>query len=225
MRRTLSLTASLAVILAGCSTETPVNSPPPGPTAVASAAAGKADAGFVRKNVPEEDPGPPIYARLTPILDQFFHTDGWLAIPVYRDLACVPADFNLLDYYHPPGPGGPGAFGCPLQVNGFLLIEPDAPLGTFPKQAVLTGDAVPFLFVSWDDFQTEAADGVVTLADLRSLGALEGTADRFHETLKPRVGEHQVVIQAAGTLEDGRRFQFGVTHLEDETVSIRLRFR
>ena len=112
-----------------------------------------------------------------------------------------------------------------MTVAGFLLIEEAAPLGTFPKQVVSRGDNVPFLFVPWETFQEEAADGVVTLPDLQAMGGIAGTADRFHEVLKSRAGEHLVVIDAAGTLEDGRRFQFGVTKDEDQARSIRLQFR
>jgi hypothetical protein len=55
---------------------------------------------------------------------------------------------------------------------------------------------------------------------------LVGTATSFDETLQPRMdeGEHLVMIDAAGQLEDGRAFHFHVVHLEDETLSLRLGF-
>lgn len=184
------------------------------------------DSGLIRKTLPDEDPGPPFYARVTTILNQFFHDDGWLAIPFYRPPSCVPDDFNLLALYDPPGPEGPGAFACPLLATGFLLIEPDAPLGTFPRQAVFTGGAVPFWFVDWDTFQAEAADGVVTFAELQAMDPVTGVAERYHETLKPRTGDHLVIIKAAGALDDGvGTFQFHVTHLEDQTQAVRIRLR
>lgn len=184
-----------------------------------------ATSNVVRKAIPDEDPGPPFYARATTILQELFRVDGWLVIPFYREPACVPADFDLLHLYHPPGPGGPGAFGCPLVVSGSLLIEADAPLGTFPRQVVMTGDAVPFWFIRWDDFLAASADGTFTMAELRALEPLQGTADRFHETLMPRMDDHRIVIQAAGSLADGRTFRFGVVHSQDVTKSIHLQLR
>lgn len=180
--------------------------------------------GLDRRLIPAEDPGPPFYARLTSTLDQLFHADGWLAVPFYRDPACIPTDFNLLELFHFPGPNGPGAFACPILVQGFMLIEPEAPLGTFPRQVVMEGDSVPFWFVKWEDFQAAAADGLVTIGELQALTPVRGTADRYREMLKPRVGDHAVVISAGGTTEDGRRFSFHVTHLEDQTKSIQVRF-
>lgn len=225
MTRNIALVMTLALAFPACRTDDPTDSTPAALNAEEVRAASAASDGLTQKTVPDEDPGPPFYARVTTILDQFFHGDGWLAIPFYRDPACVPADFNLLQLFDPPGPAGPGAFGCPLLMKGFVLIEPDAPLGTFPRQAVLMGDAVPFWFVPWSDFEAEAADGVVTMADLQALEPLVGLASRYHETLKPREGDHVIVIDAAGTLDDGRAFLFGVTHIEDETRSIRLQFR
>lgn len=179
----------------------------------------------VRKELPAEDPGPPFYARATTILQELFRVDGWLVIPFYREPACVPDGFNLLQLYDAPGPGGPGAFACPLVVSGSLTIEADAPLGTFPRQVVMTGDAVPFWFIRWDDFVAASADGTFTMAELRSLEPIRGTASRFHETLMPRMDDHRIIIQAAGALDDGRSFRFGVVHIQDVTKSIELQLR
>lgn len=181
--------------------------------------------GLVRLSIPDEDPGPPFYARVTSILNEFFHDDGWLAIPFYRDPGCIPPDFNMLELFDFPGPDGPGAFACPLLMQGFMLIEPDAPLGTFPRQVVLTGAAVPFWFVPWNEFQAAAIDGEVTIGELSALGPVIGLADRYHEMLKPRETDHAIVIDARGTLEDGRSFQFSVMHLDDRTRSVQVRFR
>lgn len=189
------------------------------------AAAVNPGSGLVRKSIPAEDPGPPIYARATPIMGELFQTDEWLVIPFYRQPTCIPADFNVLDLFDFPGPGGPGAFGCPLVVNGALLIEPDAPLGTFPRHAVLEGSAVPIWLVSRDAFAAAAADGIVTFAQLQALDPVRGTADRFHEVLMPRPADHRIEIRASGRLEDGRRFDFGVVHHGEVTRSIHLRLR
>lgn len=225
MTRNIALVITLALAIPACSPASPTDSTATALNAGDVQAATVGSEGLTLQTVPDEDPGPPFYARVTTILDQFFHDDGWLAIPFYRDPSCVPADFNVLQLYDFPGPDGPGAFRCPLLMEGFVLIEPDAPPGTFPRQAVLKGDAVPFRFVPWNDFEAEAADGVVTMAELEALNPLVGVADRYHETLKPREGDHLIVIDAAGTLDDGRAFQFGVTHLEDQTRAIGLRFR
>jgi hypothetical protein len=173
---------------------------------------------------PDEDPGPPLYARVTTLQNQIFHDAGYVAIPFYRDPACVPADFDLFQGLDLPGPGGPGAFGCPLTVTGWFLIEPDAPLGTFPFRAVTTGPT-PIWFVAWVDFQSATADGDFTMAELLALNPLRGIATQFHEMLAPRTEDHHVVITSSGQLDDGRRFQFNVNHLGDRTQSILIRIR
>ncbi len=221
MRMELLLLATLVAPLEGCSTAEAVDpdlGPPQQMTQIGSE-------GLTRKDIPAEDPGPPFYARVTSILDQFFHEDGWLAVPIYRDPSCVPADFNLLRLFDFPGPGGPGAFACPLLMHGFLLTEPDAPPARFPRQVELTGDAVPFRFVPWSEFENEAQDGVVTFADLEAMDPIPGTAHWYHETLKPREEDHVIVIDAEGTLDDGRTFRFHVTHIQDRTRSVRVSFR
>lgn len=220
-----ALTLAVALPLAACGGETPTAADADALSPETPALAQVGSEGLIRKDIPEEDPGPPLYARVTDILDQFFHTDGWLGIPFYRDPSCIEPDFNMLALFDFPGPAGPGAFGCDLRVTGFLLIEPDAPLGTFPKQAVLQGDAVPVWFIPWSEFEVEAADGVVTFAELQAMSRLTGTADRYHETLRPREGEHFVSIQSRGTLEDGRSFLFSVLQEQERILSVQIRFR
>jgi hypothetical protein len=178
--------------------------------------------GLVVLSIPDEDPGAPFYARVGL---QLLHDGDLLTIPFYRDPACIPDDFNLLEMFHFPGPMGPGAFACPLGMTGKLLIERDAPLGTFPRQVVLQGDAVPFWFVPLEAFEAAAADGVVTLPELAELSPLEGVAHRYHETLHPREGNHRIIINAMGTLNDGRSFRFHATHIDDVLRSIRIQIR
>ena len=179
---------------------------------LARSAAGNKQVAF-----PSQDPGVPIYTRTEPSLNQFFVADGWLVMPFYRDPACIRPDFNLLQYFDVPA-----AFGCPLLVAGFYIIEKDAPLGTFPIIAQSSGDAVPFLFVRWESFQGLAADGVVTMPELNALQPLAAVADRFTETLRPRQENHLVQINASGKLDDGRSFSFHVTHAGNKTRSIGL---
>jgi hypothetical protein len=166
---------------------------------------------------PKDDPGAPFYARSGPILKQFFVSNGWLVIPFFRDPSCIRNDFNFLNVFDVPA-----AFSCALSVNGFYIIEADAPIGTFPLIVQSTGTAVPFWFVRWDDFSQIAEDGVVTIDDIKALNPLTGIAGKFKETLRPRMENHLVQINASGVLEDGRSFDFHVTHVGDVTKNIGL---
>jgi hypothetical protein len=179
----------------------------------------KGGSGLVRRVIPDEDPGPPYYARVG---FQVFDDGQWVAIPFYRPPSCIPADFNLLQFFHFPGPDGPGAFACPLLVSGFLLIEPDASLGTFPRRVVLEGRDVPVWFVPSAVFADAIANGGLTIGELEQLQPMRGLASSYHETLHPRPDEHLIVIVARGTLEDGRTFVFQVTHLQDEVKSLQI---
>jgi hypothetical protein len=164
--------------------------------------------GYRTVHFPPDDPGPPYYARVSTLLNQVSNDGAYAAIPIYRDPACIPADFNLLDAFDPPGPG---AFGCPLLVQGTFLIEPNAPLGTFPAQVVTRGPAQVWS-VPWPALQSAIADGNLTMTELQALNPLPGTADSFDEMLKPRFENHHVLITSSGRLTDGRRFTFNVNH-------------
>lgn len=223
MRPNVSL-VTLALVVAACRADGPTIAAQSAPAARAVGAAAMA-AGMVKRHYPADDPGIPIYMRLTTTLDQIFRDGEWVVIPIYRDPAAIPASFNLLTYFDPPGPGGPGAFAASLRISGHYMIEADAPLGTFPKIAISRGDAVPIWFVRWDALAPAIADGVLTIGDLAALAPLRGTATRFTETLRPRVGEHHVVIDATGRLEDGRRFTAHVTHVGARSTSVRIAFR
>jgi hypothetical protein len=177
----------------------------------------KKASGNMQVYFPKDDPGAPFYARSGPLLNQFFISNGWLVIPFFRDLSCIRPDFNFLNVFDVPA-----AFSCALTVNGFYIIEADAPIGTFPLIVQSTGTAVPFWFVRWDAFSQIAEDGVVTIEDRKALNPLTGTADKFKETLRPRMESHHVQINASGVLEDGRSFNFHVTHVGDETKNIGL---
>lgn len=219
--RAVSIALAAAVVtLAACS------QPPATVVAGAEPAAASSlearTGGLVRREMPAEDPGPPFYARVGL---QVLESEGWVVIPFYRSPSQVPADFNLLRFYDFPGPGGPGAFAAPLLMTGFLLIEPDAPLGTFPRQVELRGEGVPVWLVPAPAFHAAAGDGVLTLAELRGASPLEGTATHYHETLHPREGEHKIVIEARGTVPDGRRFDVAVTHVGDALQSMRVSLR
>jgi hypothetical protein len=214
---TLALTTLL--LLAGCGSSGWPTFPDPERT-LASLEAEAAAAGLVVRSIPAEDPGPPFYARVGL---QLLHQGDLLAIPLYRDPACIPHDFNLLEMFDFPGPTSPGAFACPLTLTGKLMIEPEATLGTFPRRVVLLGDAVRFWFVPLEAFEAAAQDGVVTFPELAALSPMEGTATRYHEDLHPRDGDHRIHIDAEGRMDDGRRFRFHAAHIDDELRSIRIR--
>lgn len=224
MIRTVPLAVALVLMLSACGEEAPMEVETNALEVAEPLASHSGSHGLVHTTFPDEDPGPPFYARVTTIMNQFYHDGEWLVVPFHRDPGCVPEDFNLLAFFDPPGPAGPGAFACPLTVNGFMLLEAGAPPGTFPHYVEITGSAVPFYFVPWAEFQAEAEDGVVTITDLEALDPILGTAHRYRETLKPRLDNHLVVMTAAGTLEDGRAFEFSATHRMDRTTALRLRF-
>lgn len=167
---------------------------------------------------PEEDPGIPIYARVGPILNQFFVTDDQLVIPFYRDPQCVSDNFNLLNYYDPPA-----AFGCELTVEGRFVIEKEAEAGDFPIMVHTVGNQVPIWVVNWPDFQMQMESGSVTMADLKAMNPTIGMADSFDEFLSPRMSDHQVIIEASGAILDtNEAFTFRLTHRADKIESISL---
>ena len=164
----------------------------------------------IRLQVPDDSPGPPIYARVErPFV---YHTDDWAAIVFYREPDCVPAGFNLLDLFDL------GAFDCPLTVSAFELWGNEPGIDVAPRHVVSSGGSVPVWFVPWPDLQAAIADDVLTISELDSLGPLKGVA-AFQEVLNPFVlpGETggakvtHLAITASGVLSDGRSFQYEYT--------------
>lgn len=218
---TVLLAAIPLAVLLGCGLDTP-SAPAADSLAEASPSfARSANAqGLVRTTWPSaEDPGMPFYSRIEPA-PPHANTDGtWVPVAFYRDPACVPADFNLLEFFHvPTGPTDPGAFACPLTVSGFTLWQGAAFQGA-PRVVQMRGNgAVPIWFVPAGAFFEAIADGVLTIGDLAGLdGLLTGTATHFHELIHPHPnppelgggGGHpqpKLVQTARGTLEDGRSF-------------------
>lgn len=214
MPRSRLAIATLATLLASLAG---AQSSPRTPT-VPSAADVEAEArarGMVAIAFPEADPGIPAYARLAPAAGQLYRDGEWVMIAFYREPARIPPSFNLLQEFDFPGPAGPGAFTAPLLIRGRLLMEPGARPGTFPKAAIATGEAVPVWFVRWSVLAPAMRDNVLTIGELRALEPLTGTATHFHELLRPRAGEQLIVIDARGTLADGRRFDASVVHRHD----------
>lgn len=165
---------------------------------------------------PDEDPGIPIYGRVGPILNQFFVAGDQLVIPFYRNPECIPEHFNLLNYYDPPA-----AFGCELMVQGRFVIEKDAEEGQFPIMAHTTSSEVSLWIVDWAGFQSLMAEGAVTIVDIEALNPLKATALQYEEYLSPRINEHQVVIEAMGTVKATEQpFVFKLTHEGDKIQTI-----
>jgi hypothetical protein len=176
------------------------------------------DPGNITILFPDEDPGIPIYARVGPILNQFFVTDGQLVIPFYRDPECIRDDFNFLTYYDPPA-----AFGCELTVEGKFVIEADAEQGTFPIMAHTEGIQVPVWIVDWAGFQALLETESVTLPDLEALNPIKGVAQQYEEYLSPRIPEHEVIIEASGTITGtDQQFSFSLTHRGDQIERVTL---
>lgn len=164
------------------------------------------------------DAQPPFYARLSqnPSLGAFdqeiLHDGQWAAIPFYRDPACIPADFNLLEFVDgtPDPVYGLRPFGCALAVEGFELWKNGPGLDTAPIHSRLRGlDAVEIWFVSWPALSAEVEDGQLTIGELSSMTSLRrGTATLFSETLHPAgpSNAHNISLEALGYTEDGARF-------------------
>ena len=172
-----------------------------------------------RLSVPDENPNGPFYSMIgiSPLTGDLRlpHTDEWGAVPLVRDISCIPQDFNLLSVFDftPAFPGGPPRpFVCPSTLGGHLVIKdfgtPDQKL----IQSQLHGlDEVTIVFASWADLSAAIADDVLTLPELLALpSAVIGAADFYKETvvtgsLEPRAVAFRLV--ARGTLPDGTSFR------------------
>ena len=158
----------------------------------------------------------PAYARIAagPVtggVEEVFHTEDWAVIPFYRPPGCVPAGFNLLDFFDIPG-----AFFCGPQTVQTTTIWRNGPgIDDAPIMAKSRGlGAMPVWFVSWPELEAAIADGELTISELGSLPSLLiGTASFYTETLHPGQAAQVplTVFVARGTLEDGRSFQAQAT--------------
>ena len=153
------------------------------------------------------DPQPlPYYARIVT------GTGEWTPVIFYRPANCIPEDFNLLNFFDPPR-----AFACgPMTVDGFAIWETGPGLDPAPMQAHLRGlGAVPIWFVRTEDYLAAAEDGVVTIGELEALDPLMGHARLFSQDqhpVPPSEKNSLLVINARGTLQDGRPFRLHITH-------------
>jgi hypothetical protein len=173
----------------------------------AALALGTAAHAQITLDIPE-DIQPPIYANIG--LGFLPHTAEWAVVFFYRSPACVPADFNLLDFFDTP----PRPFSCQLQIEGRTIWRSlDDP---FPAQIFLFGTgAVPVWFVRWPELQAAVADDVLTIVELAALPSLLiGSASFYLESERNSIVEQRggnEALVATGTLTDGRSFQVELT--------------
>ena len=141
-------------------------------------------------------------------------TGEWSPMVFYRPPGCIPRTFNLFTFFDPPR-----AFGCgPQTVDGFAIWETGPGIGPGPQQAHLKGlGEVPVWFVPTDAYRAASADGVITIGDAEALSPLTGVADQFSQTQHPSppVEHGLLVINAKGTLDDGRSFRLHITYQSD----------
>ena len=201
MRRLICTT--LAISLAACANEE-LTGPGVDPARPSSASASENNGPIILR-YPDEQPGPRYYALFgrgfTP------NDNGWVGIAFVRSPSCVPAGFNLLDWFDAP----PTAWACTLTVEGEawwhdVLVPPP-----FQTRAHGLG-AVPIYFVRWSELQAAIADDVITIGELESLPSLLiGEATFFeqitHNTNQPTNHGHETLV-SRGLLEDGRSFEF-----------------
>jgi len=157
----------------------------------------------------ENSDGPPFYARFGE--NETFSDGEQVVIIFYRQPDCIPADFNLNQFFHFPDEDSPGAFACaPPTVNVFETWETAPEEGPAPLVAETRGlGAVPVWFFLAEGIETALADGVVTIGELAELPSRQvGTASTYDELLHPSQSNEDPLIQftAEGTLEDGRDF-------------------
>lgn len=183
----------------------------------------KANPNFIELNFPGDDPGPPFYARIAVLGPDrlVMESNGTIIIPMMREVACIDPEFNLLDLYHVPN-----AFFCPLTLSGKGLIEPNAPMGTFPAIAYGEGTNMPVWFVESAPLLNAMADGVLTLTELNALNPKKGIASRYEEFNKPRSEQdYLLVIESEGTITGtNQRFKYTVTSKTKAKQDVKLRF-
>lgn len=157
----------------------------------------------------------PFYARFGE--NETFSSGEWTVIVFYRPPDCIPADFNLNQFFHFPGETGPGAFACtPPTTTSVEYWANNPQTDPAPLIAEMTGrGAVPVWFISKSEMETAVADGIVTIGELAGLPSrLVGTAATYTELLHPSQSNAQSLIQfaAEGTTEDGRSFKVDVSY-------------
>jgi len=192
-------------------------------------AAQAAEGSPIRLDFPSDSPGIPAYARLELLIPNFDvpKNEDWAAVVFYRNPDCVPADFDLGQFFHFPGPGGPGAFGCELLIEGFELWA-NGPQQDMGPLYVRTRNAVPKLpiwFVAWPELSALFDNGEVFIEQIENLPSLiRAHAWWFEEALYPNgvAPDPGISMSARGRLETGGKFlldwHFNASSGEDEVI-------
>jgi hypothetical protein len=152
-------------------------------------------------------------------------------VPFVRQPACVPLNFNLLDFADltPAFPGGPPRFVlCDLTVEGHAIFKnAPPPVDPAPIQVHMQGlGAVPIWFVSTAELATALQDDVLTIAELMSLPSLRiGSAAFFELTNQPGplrkgLGTGKIELNATGTLAGGGSFEFRMREMGIDGESV-----
>ncbi|MCK6582892.1 MAG: hypothetical protein L6Q49_07325 [Anaerolineales bacterium] len=167
----------------------------------------------------------PFYARIGE--NETFSNGEWTVIVFYRSPDCIPAEFNLNQFFHFPDNDGPGAFACTPPTTTSIEYWANGPqTDPAPLIAEMTGrGAVPVWFIAQSEVEAALADGVVTIGELtESPSLLKGEAATYTELLHPSQSNAQSLIQftAEGALEDGRSFMvdvsYGAPDVADHTI-------
>lgn len=143
--------------------------------------------------IPEELPGPPIYWR---------PASAWnsdlVAHIFYRPPGCVPDDFNLLEFFDDPG-----AYSCPLLVEGFSIRDQEAGPPIYAQFREV--ELVPIWITTKSDYQDAIEDGELTTEELSNISILVLYADFYKEILHPLDAAQvpKINIQASGPLGGG----------------------
>lgn len=132
--------------------------------------------------------------------------EEWMVVVFYRPPDCVPADFNLLDFFHEASGDDPGAVGCgPPTVDGYQIwSEPPGP-GAQLISAELDGQGVPIWFVPTSNWAEATSDRQLTIEELSSVSTRKGEATAFHEVTRADIGGGS--FAARGDLDDGTAFE------------------
>jgi hypothetical protein len=167
----------------------------------------------------------PFYARFGE--NETFSDGEWTVIVFYRPPECIPADFNLNQFFHFPGQDSPGAFACaPPTTTSIETWANGRETDPAPLVSEMTGrGAVPVWLIAQEEVEQAMEDGTVTIGELAGLPSwLAGEAGTYTELLHPSQTNVQSLIQinAEGALEDGRSFRvdvsYGAPDVEDHTT-------
>jgi len=156
----------------------------------------------------------PFYARFGE--NETFDNGDWTVIVFYRPPECIPADFNLIQFFHFPGENSPGAFACAPPTTTSVETWQNGPeADPVPLISEMMGrGAVPVWFLANDEVASIMADGIVPIGELAELPSrLVGAAAAYTELLRPTQSNAEPLIQfaAEGSLDDGRAFKVDVS--------------